>query len=95
MLPLTWKEKLEGRIPPTLAREIDSFEAQMFLRKQGKIEGIGALTFDPSLGLFTKSTVDIKANIADTLVGKPSSKDEPKEILSKVTARVTIELKPQ
>jgi sulfite reductase (ferredoxin) len=34
----TWKEKLEGRIPPEMAREIDQFEAQMHLRKQGKIE---------------------------------------------------------
>jgi sulfite reductase (ferredoxin) len=34
----TWKEKLEGRIPSEMAREIDQFEAQMHLRKQGKIE---------------------------------------------------------
>jgi sulfite reductase (ferredoxin) len=34
----TWKEKLEGRVPYEMAREIDQFEAQMHLRKQGKIE---------------------------------------------------------
>ena len=34
----TWKEKLESRIPSDMAREIDQFEAQMHLRKQGKIE---------------------------------------------------------
>src|SRR5947209_17228247 len=34
----TWKEKLEGQISPEMAREIDQFEAQMHLRKQGKIE---------------------------------------------------------
>src|SRR4051794_17779963 len=34
----TWKEKLQGRIPQDWAREIDNFEAQMLLRKQGKIE---------------------------------------------------------
>src|SRR5690348_923233 len=34
----TWKEKLHGKIPEDWAREIDSFEAQMTLRKSGKIE---------------------------------------------------------
>ena len=38
MSVLTWKEKLEGQIPAEMAREIDQFEAQMALRKQGKIE---------------------------------------------------------
>jgi hypothetical protein len=62
-------------------------------RKQGAIQGTGTLSFDPGLGLFTKSVVDIKANINDTLVGKPTSMDEPKQILSKVDAKVTVELK--
>src|SRR5437867_5065407 len=35
---LTWKEKLAGKMVPELAREIDIFEQQMKLRKQGKIE---------------------------------------------------------
>src|SRR5882762_8721903 len=35
---LTWKEALGNRIPPDMAREIDQFEAQMTLRKGGKIE---------------------------------------------------------
>jgi sulfite reductase (ferredoxin) len=34
----TWKEKLQGKIPEDWGREIDSFEAQMTLRKAGKIE---------------------------------------------------------
>src|SRR3954465_10780901 len=34
----TWKEKLQGRIPNDWGREIDNFEAQMLLRKAGKIE---------------------------------------------------------
>jgi len=38
MSALTWKDRLEGQIPPEMAREIDQFEAQMQLRKQGKIE---------------------------------------------------------
>ncbi|MGE5058551.1 MAG: nitrite/sulfite reductase, partial [Betaproteobacteria bacterium] len=35
---ITWKEKLGGRIPAELGREIDIFEQQMQLRKQGKID---------------------------------------------------------
>src|SRR5437660_8193239 len=38
MSSLSWKDKLEGQISPEMAREIDQFEAQMHLRKQGKIE---------------------------------------------------------
>src|SRR5208282_2924158 len=34
----TWKEKLGDSIPANLAQEIDFFEAQMSLRKQGKID---------------------------------------------------------
>src|SRR5436309_3989225 len=35
---LTWKEKLAGKMVPELVREIDIFEQQMKLRKQGKID---------------------------------------------------------
>ncbi len=35
---LSWKEKLAGKMVPELAREIDIFEQQMKLRKQGKID---------------------------------------------------------
>src|SRR5436190_2931565 len=35
---MTWKQKLEGRLPPALEREIDIFETQIELRKKGKIE---------------------------------------------------------
>lgn len=34
----TWRELLAARIPPERAAEIDQFENQMHLRKQGKIE---------------------------------------------------------
>ena len=34
---MTWKEKLEGRLPEALAREIDIFETRSDLRKKGKI----------------------------------------------------------
>src|ERR1051326_5490561 len=35
---VTWKEKLQGRLPENWAREIDDFETQIALRKAGKIE---------------------------------------------------------
>jgi sulfite reductase beta subunit-like hemoprotein len=34
----SWKERLADRLPDALAREIDVFEAQLALKKQGKIE---------------------------------------------------------
>ncbi|HTD22599.1 MAG TPA: nitrite/sulfite reductase [Terriglobales bacterium] len=33
-----WKEQLAGKIPETLAREIDVFETEIILRKQGKLD---------------------------------------------------------
>ena len=33
----SWKEHLADRIPVGLGREIDAFETQMHLRRQGKI----------------------------------------------------------
>jgi sulfite reductase (ferredoxin) len=33
-----WKERLDGQVPDTLAREIDIFETEITLRKQGKLE---------------------------------------------------------
>ncbi len=34
----SWKEKLTGRMPEALAREIDNFESEIALRKQGKLD---------------------------------------------------------
>ena len=33
-----WKEKLAGKVPADLEREIDIFDAEIALRKQGKFE---------------------------------------------------------
>src|SRR5438270_12994230 len=33
-----WKETLDGKLPEELAREMDSFETEITLRKQGKLE---------------------------------------------------------
>jgi sulfite reductase (ferredoxin) len=38
MSTLTWKERLHGALPEELAREIDVFETQMELRRQGKLD---------------------------------------------------------
>lgn len=38
MSETTWKERLEGRMPEGLAREVDVFEQQIELKKQGKID---------------------------------------------------------
>ncbi len=35
---MTWKERLEGAIPEALGREIDQYEAQLELKRQGKID---------------------------------------------------------
>jgi len=36
--PLTWKDALADQIPPAMADEIDTFENQMALRRQGKLD---------------------------------------------------------
>src|SRR3972149_5717439 len=36
-----WKEHLSGRLPQELAREIDVFETQLDLRRQGKLDEKG------------------------------------------------------
>ena len=33
-----WKERLVGKVPDSLAREVDIFETEMDLRRQGKVE---------------------------------------------------------
>ena len=37
-MAITWKEALRGRMPEHLAHEIDIYEGQIELRKQGKLE---------------------------------------------------------
>lgn len=62
--------------------------------RKGRIEGSGLLHFDRAQGRFTQGEVHITANIQENLVGKPRTKDEPKQIISKVRAKVTIQLQP-
>jgi sulfite reductase (ferredoxin) len=35
---ISWKDRLADQIPPDLAREIDIFETQIDLKRQGKVE---------------------------------------------------------
>lgn len=60
--------------------------------RRGHIRGNGVLQFDPVRGLFTRSDVRITAEITDRLVGKPHIPDEPRELVSKVDAKLTVEL---
>ena len=43
---LSWKASLGPRIPSAMGEEIDLFESQMELRKQGKLEEPRSMTRD-------------------------------------------------
>ena len=60
----------------------------------GNIQGKGEFNFDREQGRMTLGVVNISANIIDDLVGKPLTADEPKHLVSKVDAKVTVELEP-
>jgi hypothetical protein len=67
-------------------------EEDIHRAKSGKIDGEGTYLFDTLKGRVTHGDVTIRANIKDSLIGKPLSEDEPKELLSIVEAKVTIDL---
>jgi hypothetical protein len=62
--------------------------------KQGKIEGNGIFLFDRTRGRIIRGSVNIRAVVKDTLVAEPASEGEPKELLTNVDARVSVELLP-
>jgi hypothetical protein len=62
--------------------------------RKGNIEGSGEFAFDQARGRVTRGTVNISANIRDELVGMPEKPDEPKLLVSKVQAKVTVALQP-
>src|SRR3954467_4782144 len=37
-MPTTWKDRLQGELPPLWENQINDFEAQIVLRKAGKID---------------------------------------------------------
>ncbi len=62
--------------------------------RSGEITGKGDLTFDRRAGLFTHSRFNIKAHVADDLVGEPASPEDPKHLATDVEANVTVDLEP-
>lgn len=69
--------------------------AKPYRTRKGTITGSGTLSFNAEQGQFAKGVVDIKANVAEALLGEPKSADEPKTMVSTVNARVTVELAPE
>jgi len=68
--------------------------AKVHKTRKGRIEGSGLLQFDRAQGRFTRGDVQISASIKENLIGKPRAKDEPKQIHSKVKAKVSVVLQP-
>lgn len=62
--------------------------------RTGKINGTGTFLFDETHGRFTSGDVTIDANVREDLVGPPANEDEPKQLLSKINAKVKVELLP-
>jgi hypothetical protein len=63
--------------------------------RHGRISGTGTFAFDRTAGRMTHGTVDIKADVQDDLLAKPEPADEPKQLVSKIDAKVRIDLEPQ
>lgn len=83
----TWRQKLAHRMPPELGREIDIFEAQIGLRRQGKIDekvfaetrlrrGIYGQRYDNGQRHDGKRTQKLKVS-ADLLKGPDTLWDAP------------------
>jgi hypothetical protein len=62
--------------------------------RTGKINGTGLFLFDQTRGRLTSGTVTIAADVHEDLVGPPANEDEPKQLISKVDAKVKVELLP-
>ncbi len=87
-MSLSWKEKLADRIAPELAGEIDQFERQMALRRQGKIEdkifaeirlrrGVYGQRYDNGQRHDGEKTQDIAFPSGDLLKGPNTKWDAP------------------
>jgi hypothetical protein len=60
--------------------------------RQGKISGTGLVNFDRARGLVETGTVTIKADVTEDQVGAPDKEDQPKRMVSKVEAKVRVQL---
>jgi hypothetical protein len=67
---------------------------KVYKTRKGRIEGKGLFHFDSTQGCFIRGEIDLTASITERLVGKPLNKDEPKQVISKVRAKVLVELQP-
>jgi hypothetical protein len=61
-------------------------------RRHGTVDGIGMLQFDRSSGIFSQSVIDISVNLSDDRLSPARTADEPNQIVSKMKAKVTVEL---
>jgi hypothetical protein len=65
---------------------------ETYLTRKGRIEGSGTYRFHRTRGIITSGEVNVSADIVEDLVGTPKTPEEPKKVVSKVNAKVTIEL---
>lgn len=90
------KLKQEFEMPVDVKKNADkkpvTNDEEAHRAQTGKIDGDGVFVFDAQKGRVTHGDVNIRANIKDSLVGKPESDDEPKEIDTAIQAKVTIDL---
>lgn len=85
-------QKLDAQNKPVTG---DSGDSMIHRTRKGRIEGTGVLHFDRAAGRFTKGTVKMMANIREDLLAEPKDPEEPKSIVSKVDATVTLEYQPE
>jgi hypothetical protein len=64
----------------------------LYMTRKGDISGHGVFAFDKSRGVFTRGVMLLTAKINSTIVGTPTTPEEPKEMDSRVKARVEIAL---
>ncbi len=66
----------------------------VYKHRIGNIKGSGEFNMDVAAGHIVSGMVKISALLTDTLVGKPLTDDEPKELVSKVEATIKVTLEP-
>ncbi len=69
-------------------------DSEVYKNRTGSIKGAGEFNMDISAGHIVSGKVKISALLKDTLVAKPLTDDEPKELVSKVEANIKITLEP-
>jgi hypothetical protein len=67
-------------------------EGEVYRTRKGRIQGNGTYTFHRTRGIITAGEVNVSADIVEEIVGTPKTPEEPKKVVSKVHAKVTIQL---